>query len=64
LLQPSRLNVGNATAKQSCGFDQLRNDRPATWFFRQMSHFDPKVKGADMHATFEHHHYKWSIAAA
>ncbi|WP_230426363.1 ABC transporter substrate-binding protein [Paragemmobacter aquarius] len=27
-------------------------------------HFDPRVKGADMHATFEHHHYKWSIAAA
>jgi peptide/nickel transport system substrate-binding protein len=27
-------------------------------------HFDPKVKGAEMHATFEHHHYKWSIAAA
>jgi peptide/nickel transport system substrate-binding protein len=27
-------------------------------------HFDPKVKGADMHATFEHHHYQWSIAAA
>ena len=27
-------------------------------------HFDPKVKGADMHSTFEHHHYKWSIAAA
>jgi peptide/nickel transport system substrate-binding protein len=27
-------------------------------------HFDPKVKGADMHATFEHHHYKWSISAA
>ena len=27
-------------------------------------HFDPKVKGVDMHATFEHHHYKWSIAAA
>jgi len=27
-------------------------------------HFDPKVKGADMHATFEHHHYKWWIAAA
>jgi peptide/nickel transport system substrate-binding protein len=26
-------------------------------------HFDPKVKGADMHATFEHHHYKWWIAA-
>jgi peptide/nickel transport system substrate-binding protein len=26
-------------------------------------HFDPKVKGADMHATFEHHHYKWSIEA-
>jgi len=26
-------------------------------------HFDPKVKGADMHATFEHHHYKWSISA-
>jgi peptide/nickel transport system substrate-binding protein len=26
--------------------------------------FDPKVKGADMHATFEHHHYQWSIAAA
>ena len=25
--------------------------------------FDPKVKGADMHATFEHHHYKWSISA-
>jgi len=27
-------------------------------------HFDPKVKGAEMHATFEHHHYKWWIAAA
>lgn len=26
-------------------------------------HFDPKVHGADMHATFEHHHYKWWIAA-
>ena len=26
-------------------------------------HFDAKVKGADMHATFEHHHYKWWIAA-
>jgi len=27
-------------------------------------HMNPKVKGADMHATFEHHQYKWSIAAA
>ena len=26
-------------------------------------HFDAKVKGADMHPTFEHHHYKWWIAA-
>ncbi|MBN2630608.1 MAG: ABC transporter substrate-binding protein [Rhodobacteraceae bacterium] len=26
-------------------------------------HFDPRVKGCDMHATFEHHHYKWSIDA-
>ena len=26
-------------------------------------HFDPKVKGASMHATFEHHHYKWWIDA-
>jgi peptide/nickel transport system substrate-binding protein len=26
-------------------------------------HFDPKVMGADMHPTFEHHHYKWWIAA-
>jgi peptide/nickel transport system substrate-binding protein len=26
-------------------------------------HFDAKVKGADMHPTFEHHHYKWSISA-
>lgn len=26
-------------------------------------HFDPKVMGADMHATFEHHHYKWAISA-
>ena len=25
--------------------------------------FDAKVKGADMHPTFEHHHYKWSISA-
>ena len=25
--------------------------------------FDPKVKGAEMHPTFEHHHYKWSISA-
>jgi peptide/nickel transport system substrate-binding protein len=22
-------------------------------------HYDPKVKGAEMHSTFEHHHYKW-----
>jgi peptide/nickel transport system substrate-binding protein len=27
-------------------------------------HFDAKVKGAEMHATFEHHHYQWWIAAA
>ena len=27
-------------------------------------HADPKVRGAEKHATFEHHHYKWSIAAA
>jgi peptide/nickel transport system substrate-binding protein len=26
-------------------------------------HFDARVKGADMHPTFEHHHYKWSISA-
>lgn len=26
-------------------------------------HYDPKVKGAEMHPTFEHHHYKWWIAA-
>ncbi len=26
-------------------------------------HVDPKVKGAEMHATFEHHHYKWWINA-
>ena len=26
-------------------------------------HFDPKVKGCEMHPTFEHHHYKWSISA-
>jgi peptide/nickel transport system substrate-binding protein len=26
-------------------------------------HFDPKVKDAIMHATFEHHHYKWWIDA-
>jgi peptide/nickel transport system substrate-binding protein len=26
-------------------------------------HFDPKVKGCEMHPTFEHHHYKWSIDA-
>ncbi len=26
-------------------------------------HYDPRVKGCDMHATFEHHHYKWSIDA-
>jgi peptide/nickel transport system substrate-binding protein len=26
-------------------------------------HYDPKVKGCDMHPTFEHHHYKWSIDA-
>ncbi|MGB8812985.1 MAG: ABC transporter substrate-binding protein [Paracoccaceae bacterium] len=27
-------------------------------------HASAKVKGAPMHATFEHHHYKWWIAAA
>lgn len=26
-------------------------------------HADPKVKDAPMHATFEHHHYKWWIDA-
>ncbi len=26
-------------------------------------HFKPNVKGADMHPTFEHHHYKWSMDA-
>lgn len=26
-------------------------------------HYDPKVKGAEMHPTFEHHHYKWWIDA-
>ncbi|HEX9858681.1 MAG TPA: ABC transporter substrate-binding protein [Paracoccaceae bacterium] len=26
-------------------------------------HYSDKVRGADMHATFEHHHYKWWIAA-
>ncbi len=25
--------------------------------------FDPKVMGAEMHPTFEHHHYKWWINA-
>jgi peptide/nickel transport system substrate-binding protein len=25
--------------------------------------YDPKVMGADMHATFEHHQYKWWINA-
>jgi len=26
-------------------------------------HYDAKVKGAEMHPTFEHHHYKWWIDA-
>lgn len=26
-------------------------------------HYSPKVKGAEMHPTFEHHHYKWWIEA-
>jgi peptide/nickel transport system substrate-binding protein len=26
-------------------------------------HTDPKVGGAEMHATFEHHHYKWHWTA-
>jgi peptide/nickel transport system substrate-binding protein len=26
-------------------------------------HFKPTVRGADMHPTFEHHHYKWWIEA-
>lgn len=26
-------------------------------------HMSDKVRGADMHPTFEHHHYKWWIAA-
>lgn len=26
-------------------------------------HFRPGVKGCDMHPTFEHHHYKWWLAA-
>jgi peptide/nickel transport system substrate-binding protein len=27
-------------------------------------HVNGRVRGADMHATFEHHHYKWWMAAA
>ncbi len=26
-------------------------------------HYKENVKGADMHPTFEHHHYKWWLAA-
>ncbi|MFA5539653.1 MAG: diguanylate cyclase, partial [Gemmobacter sp.] len=26
-------------------------------------HYDPRVKGAEMHPTYEHHHYKWWIDA-
>jgi peptide/nickel transport system substrate-binding protein len=26
-------------------------------------HYDARVMGAEMHATFEHHHYKWAISA-
>jgi peptide/nickel transport system substrate-binding protein len=26
-------------------------------------HFREGVQGGDMHPTFEHHHYKWSVAA-
>ncbi|MEZ5912194.1 MAG: hypothetical protein R3D84_08205 [Paracoccaceae bacterium] len=26
-----------------------------------IANFRDTVKGADMHPTFEHHHYKWSI---
>lgn len=26
-------------------------------------HYDPRVKGAAMHPTYEHHHYKWWIDA-
>ena len=33
-------------------------------FWRSLyRHMDPRVKGADMHPTFDHHHYKWSIDA-
>lgn len=26
-------------------------------------HYNENVMGADMHPTFEHHHYKWWLAA-
>jgi len=26
-------------------------------------HTSPNVRGAEKHATFEHHHYKWWVAA-
>ena len=33
-------------------------------FWRSLyRHMNSKVRGADMHPTFEHHHYKWSINA-
>ena len=33
-------------------------------FWRSLyRHYDPKVKGASMHPTFEHHHYKWWMEA-
>ena len=37
LLDPLRLEVGNAAAKQACGFDQLGRDDPAAGLFAQLS---------------------------
>ena len=36
LLHPLRLDVGNATAEQARGFDQLGGHNPATWFFAEL----------------------------
>ena len=33
-------------------------------YWRSLFRFtNPKVRGAEMHPTFEHHHYKWWMAA-
>ncbi|MDO9525331.1 MAG: ABC transporter substrate-binding protein [Gemmobacter sp.] len=62
------MSISDADARREVmkGIQQLLQDQGVLIqpYWRSLyRHYDAKVRGADMHPTFEHHHYKWWIAA-